>query len=188
MLGASEILWHASVAVASAQSTEQLARSLLDLLLKATSFDCAYLTSIDFEAGKQTILFSRNDAALQVIEGQTFQWNDSLCKRALADVAEFEKNLASHCNDSPGARALGIKMYAGRPIYLANDQIYGTLCVANAEEKPIPTEGKNALWLFASLISQQVQRDRLADELENTKRSLVSAQRRATQTGPTLLA
>ncbi len=188
MLGASEILWHASVAVAAARTTEQLARSLLDLLLKTTAFDCAYLTSIDFEAAKQTILFSRSDGNIQIIEGKSFQWNDSLCKRALEDVEDFEKNHAIHCNDSPGARALGIKMYAGRPVYLADDQIYGTLCVANSKDRPLSTEAKHALWLFASLISQQVQRDRLADELESTKRSLVNAQRKASQPGSTLLA
>lgn len=69
----------------NARSLEELVRPLLELLEATTGLESTYMTTIDEQAGVQHILFARNSDRLQIPEGLSVPWNDTLCKRALEE-------------------------------------------------------------------------------------------------------
>lgn len=58
-----------SESVASAESLEQLTRPLLEVLELITGLESLYLTSIDEEAGVQSVDYVRNAGELFIPEG-----------------------------------------------------------------------------------------------------------------------
>src|SRR5579862_4412685 len=84
-----------SRSVTAANSLEELARPLLEMLHAATGLESTYLTSIDLAAGEQHIQFALNAGSMKVPEGLTVPWSDTLCKRALDEGTTF-------CSDVPG--------------------------------------------------------------------------------------
>ncbi|HRJ61803.1 MAG TPA: sensor domain-containing diguanylate cyclase, partial [Azospirillaceae bacterium] len=161
-----DLLARVSGALSVGQTVEQLTRPLLELLELVTGLESTYLTRIDSDAGVQTIIFSRNIKTMQIPEGLSVPWGDSLCKRALEEGRTYTDDVASCWGDSEAARALGIKTYASTPLYLADNELYGTLCAASQQSRPFTPEGRQVLTLFAQLIAQQLERERLLEKLQ----------------------
>ncbi|WP_157670153.1 GGDEF domain-containing protein [Chitinibacter sp. GC72] len=136
------------------------------MLELVTDLESTYLTQIDLNEGLQNILFSRNSKSLQIPEGLSIPWGDTLCKRALDEKTPYTNDVANNCGDSVAAKALGIITYACTPIYLEDGNLYGTLCAASSEQKPISVKGQQFLPLFAQLISQYVQKEQLLLQLQ----------------------
>src|SRR5690606_23616043 len=107
-----------AAALAAAQTTEQLARPLLQLLEHVTGLESTYLTRVDEAAGQQLVLFAHNSKSMQIPEGLTVPWGDTLCKRALDEGRPFTTSVADHWGDSEAAKALKICTYTSTPIYL----------------------------------------------------------------------
>lgn len=169
---ADELFARISDTLTLAKTFEDLARPLLELLEFVTELETTYLTRIDEEAGVQNILFSHNTRTMQIPEGLTVPWRDTLCKRAL-DEKQFYTNDVSKCwGDSEAAKALGIVTYVSTPIRLDDGSLYGTLCAASSDKKPLTHRGEQLLHLFAALIAQQIQREKLMDQLRATNASL----------------
>lgn len=162
-----DLLTRVSGVLSVAQSVEQLTRPLLELLELVTGLESTYLTRIDSDAGVQTIIFSRNIKTMQIPEGLSVPWGDTLCKRALEEGRTYTNDVESCWGDSDAARALGIKTYASTPLYLADNELYGTLCAASQQSQPLTPEARQALTLFAQLIAQQLERERLLEKLQN---------------------
>lgn len=139
---------------------EHLVRPILELLETITGLDATYLTVIDQSAGLQHILYSRNSKALQIPEGLSVPWGDTLCKRALEEDRPYTGNVAEQWGDSEAARALGINTYLSQPICMMDGGIYGTLCAASAEQIPLRPGTIEIVGKFAKLIAQQVERER----------------------------
>ncbi|MCG5242303.1 sensor domain-containing diguanylate cyclase [Azospirillum doebereinerae] len=156
----------------SAHTVGQLTRPLLELLELVTGLESTYLTRIDAEAGLQTILFSRNSKTMQIPEGLSVPWNDTLCKRALEEGRLYTDDVAACWGDSEAARSLGIQTYASTPVYLDDDVLYGTLCAASAQSQPISQHGQQVLLLFSTLIAQQIQREHLLERLQKANTAL----------------
>ena len=72
--------------ITDAHSLEQLVRPLLALLESATGLESTYMTAIDEAAGLQHVLYARNSRSLNIPEGLSVPWGDTLCKRALDEV------------------------------------------------------------------------------------------------------
>jgi diguanylate cyclase len=64
------------------QSLESLVRQLLEMLEMVTEMESTYLTKIDDDGGFQHIQYARNSKQLDLPEGFSLPWGDSLCKRA----------------------------------------------------------------------------------------------------------
>lgn len=161
-----------SDAVLSAGNVEQLTRPLLELLELVTGLESTYLTRIDDDAGMQTILFSRNSRVMQIPEGLSVPWNDTLCKRALEEGRNYTDDVAGCWGDSEAARALGIQTYASVPVYANDNRLYGTLCAASTDRRPLSDHGRQVLSLFSTLISQQLQREQLLGQLQKANAAL----------------
>ena len=158
--------------LAAAQTIEQLTRPLLELLELITGLESTYLTRIDLEAGVQTIVFARNSHTMQIPEGLSVPWNDTLCKRALAEGRFYTTDVAACWGDSDAARGLGIQTYVSTPVYLAGDMLYGTLCAASTRTQPLTPAGKEILRLFSILISQHIEREHLLERLQRANAAL----------------
>ncbi len=158
--------------VADAQTLEQLVRPLLGLLEEMTGLDSTYLTRIDDALGEQHVVFSRNSRRLRIPEGISVPWVDTLCKRALDEGRLYTDDVAACWGDSEAARALGIATYASAPVRTSDGELYGTLCAASDQRRPLADGGDRVMQLFAQLIAQQVERERAMDRLRRDNDAL----------------
>jgi diguanylate cyclase len=154
-----------SLSVASAKTVEDLTRPLLEILEAVSGLESTYLTTIDLEAGVQHILHARNIGRLQIPEGLSVPWNDTLCKRALEEGRFFTDDVGACWGDSAAAQELGIHTYLSTPVRLTDGSLYGTLCAASTEAHALPANMAHILLLFAGLIAQQVEREELVRQL-----------------------
>lgn len=162
---------------------EDLVRQLLVMLEMVTDLESTYLTRVDIDAGEQHILFARNSKALNIPEGLTVPWNDTLCKRALEEGRLCTDDVSAIWSDSEAAKALGIMTYVSSPVTLDDGSLYGTLCAASSSRKPLPKNGEEVLRMFAELIAQNVWKDQLLTDLNKAKAVLETYSYSDTLTG-----
>lgn len=154
-----------SATLVDAQDMDQLVRPFLQLLQQLTGLESVYLTEVRLDAQKQDILFSLNVDEMQIPEGLSVDWSDTLCKRALEQGRPFTNDASQCWGDSEAAQNLGIRTYVSTPIHYVDGGLFGTLCGASRTVREIGVEGQNALTLFGVLIQQHVQRERLIAQL-----------------------
>jgi diguanylate cyclase len=147
---------------------------MLEMLEAVTGLESTYLTRIDSKQGLQHILYSRNVQQLQIPEGLVVSWDDTLCKRALDEGRVYTDNVAECWGDSAAARELGIQTYVSTPVRTESGGLYGTLCAASADSKPVPPSTFNLLGLFARLIGHQVEREQLVRQLSEANAELAA--------------
>ena len=85
------ILDRLTVAVTESSDMEELVRPFLEILEEVTGLESTYLTRIDKDKGRQYIVFSHNTKThqLNIPEGLSVDWSDTLCKRALDEEKPF---------------------------------------------------------------------------------------------------
>lgn len=167
------LLTRLSESLKLAKTQEELVRPLLEMLGQITRLESTYLTTIDFEQALQHVLYARNTQDMQIPEGLTVPWNDTLCKRALAEDRMCTTNVHEHWADSQAAQALGIRTYVSAPVRMSDGTVYGTLCAASANDASLPSETEVVLQLFAQLIGYHVEREQLL-ELLKARNSLLT--------------
>nr|WP_233176024.1 sensor domain-containing diguanylate cyclase [Dyella sp. ASV24] len=161
-----------AASVSHARTLEELVRPLLELLQTVTGLESTYLTTIDTAGGYQYILFSRNTSRLQIPEGLAVPWEGTLCKRALEEGRPYTDDVANCWPDSGPARELGIATYASTPVRLDDGTLYGTLCAASGERKPLEEGADQVLQMFSRLIGQQIERERMLLALQHANDTL----------------
>ncbi|MGS3143430.1 GGDEF domain-containing protein [Aeromonas sanarellii] len=166
------ILQALSVQVTEARDLESLTRPLLEMLETVTGLESTYLTEIDLEQGTQHIRYARNVAGLQIPEGAAVEWSDTLCRRAIDEERRYTDDVASHWGDSQAAQALGIRTYLSSPVRTSSGSLYGTLCGASAERKPLVEGAEQLIAFFARLIAEQVEREHLLLQLQRANNEL----------------
>lgn len=160
--------------VSGAQDLEGLTRPLLELLGTVTGMESTYLTSIDEDRGLQHILFARNTKDMQIPEGLSVPWGDTLCRRALLEDRPYTDDVAACWGDSDAARQLGIRTYLSKPVRMTDGEVYGTLCAASGSQVPVAPTTVKVVDLFAKLIAQQIERERLVTTLRRSNAELTS--------------
>jgi len=95
-----------------------------------TGLETTFVTRIDWAAQDQEVLFSLNTAALQVAEGATLDWSDSMCRLAFLSGHEHTSDVGGLFPGSLGADQLGMQTFFAVPI-LADDRTIGTVCGAS---------------------------------------------------------
>jgi len=166
------ILDRLSGSVVSARNLEELTRPLLELAEAITGLESTYLTTIDLEHGVQNILYSRNVSSMKIPEGLSVPWNDTLCKRALDCNLPYTNGVATEWGDSDAAKALGIQTYLSAPVRLGDNEVYGTLCGASGSRREVSPEAQRTLALFAKLIADHLERERLVEQLVHANEQL----------------
>lgn len=168
----SDFVGRLAESVAKARTLEELVRPLLELLQTVTGLESTYLTTIDTAAGYQYILFSRNTSRLDIPEGLSVPWEGTLCKRALEEGRPYTDDVANCWADSGPARELGIATYASTPVQLEDGTLYGTLCAASGDRKPLADGADQVLQMFSRLIGQQIERERMLQALQRANDTL----------------
>lgn len=170
------ILARVSQTLAAEQSLETLVRQLLEMLEAVTRMESTYLTRIDTNAQRQQIMFAHNSSEMQIPEGFSVPWDESLCKRALEDQCTFSNDVANRWHSCIAAQELGIATFLSIPVRLADGSLFGTLCATSRQQQPYNLEGEQVMGLFAKLISHYVEKDTLVQQLQaaNVARCLSS--------------
>lgn len=158
--------------VTHARSLEALTRPLLELLQAATGMESTYLARLDEPAGMLYVLYARNTHRLTIPEGLSTPWAGSVCKRALDEGRFYADDVADRWGNCEVARRLGLVTYLSAPIRGKGGELFGALCAASDERKPLSETATHVLALFAQLISQQVEREGLLSALQEANSSL----------------
>jgi len=158
--------------VTHAHTLEGLVRPLLELLQTATGMESTYLTRLDEPAGVLYVLYARNTHRLTVPEGLSTPWEGALSKRALDEGRFYTDDVPGAWGDCEVARALGLVTYASAPIRGKGGELFGTLCAASDARTRLSDTAVHVMALFAHLISQQVERERLLAALHQANSSL----------------
>ncbi|MFG6416838.1 diguanylate cyclase domain-containing protein [Roseateles sp. DC23W] len=161
-----------SHSVQQARTLEDLTRPLLEMLEAVTGLESTYLTTVDLAQGLQHVIYARNSRDLQIPEGLSVPWGDTLCKRALDEGRPFTDDVSSVWGDSGAARDLGIQTYVSTPVRTDDGRLYGTLCAASSQRQTLSVEAQHVLSLFARLIEQHVARERLVGQLQQANNEL----------------
>ena len=172
-----------SESLSSAQTLEALTRPMLEMLEAVTGCESTYLTSIDIEAGLQRVVVSRNSKQMQIPEGLSVGWSDTLCKRALDEGRPYTDDVEGLWGDSAAAQALGIRTYVSTPVRTGDGDLYGTLCAASSDRLPLPPNAQHVLQLFSRLIGQHMEREQLLGQLRLANAQLVASTRTDSLTG-----
>lgn len=151
--------------VHQAEDLEQLTRPLLEMLGSVTGMESTYLTTIDLDHGVQHVEYARNVDSLQIPEGLSVPWSDTLCKRALDEGRMHTDNVAECWGDSEAARALGIRTYVSSPVKTQDGRVLGTLCAASARPHPLSQASATTLQLFSRFIGMFIERELLVAQL-----------------------
>ncbi|MES3008961.1 MAG: sensor domain-containing diguanylate cyclase [Pseudomonadota bacterium] len=160
------LLYKLADVVSETQDMESLVRPLLELLETVTGLESTYFTAVNEAAGFQSILYSRNTKSLNIPEGLSVPWGDTLCKRALEEGRAYTNDVGSCWGDSDAARLLGITTYLSEPVRMTDSGLYGTLCAASASSLEVSSEAIRVLKMFSQLISHQLERERLVVDLK----------------------
>jgi diguanylate cyclase len=168
----SSLLGALVAAVTHAHTLEALARPLLELLQTATGMESTYLTRLDQSANVLYVLYARNTQRLTVPEGLSTPWEATLSKRALDQGRFYMDDVPGAWGDCEMARSLGLVSYAIAPIRGKGGELFGTLCAASDGRRRLPDAAMHVLTLFAHLIGQQVERERLLAALQEANSSL----------------
>jgi len=164
-----------STALESHHTLEGLVRQLLEMLELVTNMESTYLTRIEPDGSLQHVMFSRNAGHMQIPEGLSVPWGDTLCKRALDEGRRYTCDVARIWGDSQAASALGIMTYVSTPVVLPDGSLYGTLCAASSQRKELTQHSEKVFQLFANLIAQQIQNDQLLQQLKQANMALTKA-------------
>lgn len=160
--------------ISHAHTLEALTRPLLELLQMVTGLESTYLTRLDEPAGTLSVLYARNTHRLTVPEGLATAWQNTLCKRALDESRFYTDDVRDRWKDCEIARTLGVTTYLSAPIRLKGGEFFGALCAASDERKPLGETAVHVLALFAQLIGQQVERERLLAALQQANNSMTA--------------
>jgi len=162
------------VTAPTSERLEPLVRRLLELLGRITGLESTYLTSIDWEAGVQRILYARNvGAGLEIPEGLTVEWADTLCRRALEGGPTRTDDVAGTYPDSAAAAELGISTYITVPVRAPDGQVLGTVCGADARRVRVDDDALAVMETVADMIALQMETDAVRRELAEANEVLV---------------
>lgn len=146
-------------AVAEGTTLEQLTRPLLELLQQVTDLESTYLTTIDWRGDEQHVAFSLNSGDLEIPEGLTVEWSQTLCRRSLEEGRPYVDDVPAVWSDSDAARDLGIVTYVSVPVLDATAGVVGTLCGASRRSVGVDGRHLQAMQLFGRLVGEQLARE-----------------------------
>ena len=159
----------------STQSVDERVRPMLELLQFISGFDTTYLTWIDHESGSLHVLFSHGNHTLGFPEGETISWDQSLCRLALEEDVQFVPDIAARWGEVPLAQRLGVMSFASVPVRTADGSLYGTLCGASALPLTLSDRAEQTFTLFARLMEQEIQQERLLQQLVAANSALAAS-------------
>ena len=143
--------------IAEAASTlETVSRPLLRLVQHITGMETSFVTTIDWDAQRQDVLFSLNTGALQIPENSTTDWNDSMCRSMFLAGQAASHDLGGDVVATRNALETGMQSFVAVPI-LAGDNTIGTVCGASRRQIQLRDDQVDALQCIADALQQLLQ-------------------------------
>ncbi len=135
---------------------ERLTRNLLAELERVTGLESTYLTRIDWDEAVQTITHARNTGTIEVPEGLTVNWSDTVCRRALEQGVAYTDDVPASFPDSQAGEDLGLQTYLSVPVVDERGEITGTLCGASTRRIQLGPDAIRIMERFAHLLTRGV--------------------------------
>ncbi|MEV1289082.1 diguanylate cyclase [Micromonospora sp. NPDC049679] len=148
-----------STAVAGGHDLEGLTRPLLELLQQITHLDTTFLSIIDWEAEEQRVVYSLNAGAMNIPEGISAPWSDTLCRRAFEEGRPLTTNVPEIWGESEVGRQLGIVTYLTVPLIDPHGAVVGTLCGASNTSREVDPRHVASMEMFGRLVAGQLARE-----------------------------
>ncbi|AUH51779.1 diguanylate cyclase [Chromobacterium sp. ATCC 53434] len=177
------VLSQLSLSLSAARTVDQLIRPLLEMLGNITGMESTYLTSIELDLCLQHVRYARNIGDMQIPEGLSVPWEDTLCKRSLDMGLTATNEVETLWGDSEAARQLGIKTYLSAPVRDTEGGLLGTLCAASSRKLPMQPETETLLQLFANIVANFIERETLVQNLQSANAQLAAFALTDTLTG-----
>lgn len=136
---------------------ENIVQPVLEAVLQVTGLESAYLTVLHPGRTWLEHRFVCNTGELQVPQGLTIPWIDSLCKRCrdlgLLWTADVEADLppAPDLADQP------VRTFVSIPVVLPHGEVAGTLCALGSRPRYLDSAEVAELELFAAVLADRLQ-------------------------------
>jgi diguanylate cyclase len=137
----------------------QTTRSLLRLAQRITGMESTFVTTIDWQNQRQKILISLNQGALDVAEGMSVDWHDSLCRAMFLSGLTHSSAIDAMVPQAAGAAKLGIKAFFAVPI-LQGEIAIGTMCGASLVKTELDAKQLECMQLIADALQEQIEFER----------------------------
>lgn len=137
---------------------QKLVRPILDLVIELTGLETAYLTVLDADHVWMEHRFVRNTGTLEVPEGLTIPWIDSLCKRCRDVGVLWTADVPSDLPPIPLGRDAPIRTFVSVPMVLADGRTAGTLCAMGSGARELDGDMLAELAFFARLLAERYPR------------------------------
>lgn len=130
---------------------EQVARPLLLLAQAISGVESTFVTSINWDVLRQTILFANNQSALEVEEGVTVDWHDSMCRSLRSSGVAQSCSVGIEVAATPWAVANRIQTFFAIPI-VVDEITIGTVCGASRESIVLAEHQLDGIRLIANAL------------------------------------
>jgi len=144
------------LAVVDRDDLDRPLRDLLAAVAGVTGMDSVYLTRIDLPGQRQDIDTAVNAGSLEVTEGTSLAWSDTLCRRALLDDRKVVEDVPAEYPEVVAARDLGIATFMVAPVRTASGGLRGTLCAAAAQHQEVSDASVELLTHVAALVAERL--------------------------------
>lgn len=134
---------------------DQMARPLLKLVQRLTGLETTFITEVDWVAQRQAVVLALNTGELQVAQGSTVPWSDSMCRWSFLSGRAHTAKVATDYPGSLGGEQLGMQTFVALPIH-DGDDIVGTVCGASRDAVEIEPDVVASLDLIAQALSFQL--------------------------------
>jgi EAL domain-containing protein (putative c-di-GMP-specific phosphodiesterase class I) len=139
----------------SPDNRERLTRTLLAELQRVTGLETTYLTRIDWHDALQHITHARNTGTIDIPEGLSLDWDNTVCRRALEQGVTYTDDVRTSFPDTQAAEALGLHTYLSVPLLDGHGDVQGTLCGASSKQLSLGPEAIQVIRRFGQIITQQ---------------------------------
>jgi len=144
----------------SSPERDRQIRNLLGELQRVTGLESVYLTRIDWNDALQHVTHAHNAGGMDIPEGLTVDWGDTICRRALEQGVTYTDEVPATFPDSCAGQDLGLQTYVSVPLHDSTGDLTGTLCGASHTSVPLGPETIRVMERFAQIISSPArQRD-----------------------------
>jgi EAL domain-containing protein (putative c-di-GMP-specific phosphodiesterase class I) len=140
------------------QPLDSVLPALLAELTAISGLQSAFVTEVRPDLGSQITRFAHNaqPEQMQVQEGLTLDWGQTLCRRMLEDKVLCETQVGARYSDVEIAATLGIETYVSVPVHDTTGILRGTLCAASNERIKARHAVIELMQLFAQALAERL--------------------------------
>jgi diguanylate cyclase len=142
-------------ALRSSADLEGLTRPLLDAVLSLTGLETSYLTVLHDQEHLEH-RFVRNAGALELPEGFTLPWSQSLCSSMHAQRMTWTNDAGRDLADRPVAAAQGVVTFLTSPVTDLDGTVLGTLCAGSRDAVYISDATIAQIQLIAHVLGREL--------------------------------